>query len=170
MTFGQTLEKTMKANSETKIEVARMLHVDNSTIGKYTNGSRKVPKDVMRSSTQHYDDAELYVAAANEVTGNAWVPWLDGEGADLHKASVHLKTMEEVKEFIIAMEKVQITKRKDQLCERGHEEIKQAIMEGLEAMTALTHYIGVLCKEYCFSWLGMWKEHRRDLKSKKYIN
>ncbi|WP_284646802.1 XRE family transcriptional regulator [Paenibacillus silviterrae] len=119
MTFGQTLEKTMKANSETKIEVARMLHVDNSTIGKYTNGSRKVPKDVMRSSTQHYDDAELYVAAANEVTGNAWVPWLDGEGADLHKASVHLKTMEEVKDLLSPWKRFKSPKGKTSSANEG---------------------------------------------------
>jgi hypothetical protein len=48
--------------------------------------------------------------------------------------------------------------------------IRTAIIECIEAITALTHYVAVLCKEYAFSWLAMWREHRQKLKDSKYLN
>jgi hypothetical protein len=109
----------------------------------------------------------LYLAAQDEVTGGACTPWLDG--ADLHASTVHLKTFEEITEAEEAMKAVPITKRKDQLREKDLAAIRTAIVECIEAITALTHYVAVLCKEYTFSWLTMWREHRQKLKESKYL-
>lgn len=166
--FGPALEEVMKRAGETRLKAAKVAHVDNSTIGKVIKGSRKPAKEVMSSTAEHYDDGQLYIAAAGEVTKGAFVPWLNK--VDLHRASVHIKTMEEISEAFEAIKSAPITKQRQQLSEAELHHIKLLIMECIEAITALTHYVAILCKEYCFSWMGMWKEHRAKLKERKYMD
>ncbi|WP_160045650.1 XRE family transcriptional regulator [Paenibacillus sp. USDA918EY] len=165
--FGSALEEVLKRKGETRGAAGAAAHVDASLIGKIVKGTRKPTKEVMASTTKHYDDGQLYIAAAGEVTQGASVPWLNN--VDLHRASVHLKTMEEIREALDALMKAPITKTKDQMDQDDLKQIRSAIKESVEAITALTHYVAILCKEYCFSWMGVWKEHRAYLKSKKYL-
>lgn len=167
MRFGQVLGEVIQERGETQDIPAEVACVSNSSISKYIRGTRKPPKDVMKNTATHYDEAKLYVAAANEATGEAWVPWLDN--ADLHRATTHLKTLEEIEEAVSAMRSAPITKRSDQLDQNEREMIRRAIIECIEAITALTHHVAILCKEYCFSWMGMWKEHRKKLKVSGYL-
>ena len=165
--FGQALGEMLKRTGKTKIEVAKAVHVDNSLIGKIVNGTRKPAKEIMKSTSEHFDDGQLYIAAAGEVTGGAFAPWLDN--VDLHRASVLFKTVEEMREVLTLSAEVPISKTADQLTESERQHMKRLLMETVEAITALTHFAAVLCKEYSFSWLATWKEHRADLKAKKYM-
>ncbi|WP_258530706.1 XRE family transcriptional regulator [Paenibacillus taichungensis] len=141
--------------------------MDGSQIGKVLKGTRNPSKELMRNAAEHYDDGQLYIAAAGEVTGGAFAPWLDN--VDLHRASVLFKTVEEVKEVLALSSEAPINKTGDQLTEADRQIMKRLLMETVEAITALTHFAAVLCKEYSFSWLATWKEHRADLKAKKYM-
>jgi hypothetical protein len=122
----------------------------------------------MRIAVEHYDDPVLAMAAQEEVAGEASVPYLNN--ADLYKSTVHLKVQEEVAEAAEAAQAVPITKRRDQINAADRAAIQRAIMECIEAITALTHYVAALCKEYGISWVGSWRAHRAELKAKKYIN
>lgn len=166
--FGKALEETLKRNGDTRGTLGRVAHVDPSLVGKIIKGSRKPSHEVMRDAAQHYDDGQLYIAAAGEITGGAFAPWLDN--VDLHRASVLFKTVEEMKEVLVASNEAPISKTPDQINEEERQQIKRLLMETVEAITALTHLAAVLCKEYSFSWLGTWKEHRAYLKSKKYMH
>lgn len=168
MSFGQSLQRAMKLQGDTAISVSKIAHVSNSAIGKYINGTRRPPNDVMKSAVEHYDEPELYLEAMNEVTGGACVPVLDR--VDKHKANTHLKALEETEEAMEALKRIPITKRSDQLTSNDLKQIKGDIMECVEAITALTIHVGVLCKAYCFSWIGIWQEHRKDMRDKKYMN
>lgn len=165
--FGSALEEAMKRAGETRLKVAEVAHVDNSTIGKVIKGSRKPAKEVMSSTVEHYDDGQLYIAAAGEVTGGAFAPWLNN--VDLHRACVLLKSIEEIQEVLVISGQAPISKTNDQLDESERQQVKRLLMETVEAITALTHLAAVLCKEYSFSWLATWKEHRAILKAKKYM-
>ncbi|MMZ46267.1 hypothetical protein D1872_78780 [compost metagenome] len=165
--FGPALQDLLKKKGETRNAAGRVAHVDASLIGKIANGSRKPSKELMRSTTEHYDDGQLFIAAAGEVTGGAFAPWLDN--VDLHRASVLFKTVEEMREVLVLSAEVPISKTADQLTDSERQNMKRLLMETVEAITALTHFAAVLCKEYSFSWLGAWKEHRADLKAKKYM-
>lgn len=167
MRFGQALEQKMKEQDESQIELAKFLNVSNSLISKIANGSRRPAKDTMRTAVQHYDDPELALAAANEVTAGAFIPWLDN--ADLHRANVSMKSLEEITEALEAIGDAPITKRSDQLSPMDREKIRSAIVESIEAMTALYHQVAILCRDYGFSFIGMLKEHRADLKAHNYI-
>jgi len=167
MRFGQVLQAKLDEYEQTQGQAAAAAHISGSMVSKITRGSRKPPKDVMRSLTVHYDDPELAVAAANEVTGGAWIPWLNN--VDLHPAAVAWKTREEVLEAYEATGAAPLSKRREQMTEADLKAIKAAIIESVEAITALVHHVAVLCKAYGFSWFGVWKEHRTKLKSSKYL-
>ena len=165
--FSGALEEVLKRTGDTLAKAGKATNVDGSQIGKIIKGSRKPSKEVMKQATQHYDDGQLYIAAAGEVTGGAFAPWLDN--VDLHRASVLFKTVEEMKEVLTLSAEVPISKTADQLTDSERQNMKHLLMETVEAITALTHFAAVLCKEYSFSWLATWKEHRADLKAKKYM-
>lgn len=165
--FPRALEDVLQNKGETLAKAGKAANVDGSQIGKILKGSRKASQPVMKAAAQHYDDAQLYIAAAGEVTGGAFVPWLNN--VDLHRASVHVKTLEEIREALDALMAAPITKTKDQMDQDDLKQIRSAIKESVEAITALTHYVAILCKEYCFSWMGVWKDHWSYLRSKKYM-
>jgi transcriptional regulator with XRE-family HTH domain len=156
-----------KQQGMTQEQFAEQVLVDRSSIAKVENGKRQAPKSLIRQAAVTFDDLRLYLAAQEDVTGGASVPYLDA--ADLHRAATHYKSLEESEEAEAAMKAAPIMKRPNQLNEQDREAIKKAIMECIEAITALTHHAAVLCKEYSFSWREVWKEHRADLKAKKYM-
>jgi hypothetical protein len=77
--------------------------------------------------------------------------------------------MEEMQEVLEASGHAPISKTNEQINETERQQIKRLLMETVEAITALTHLAAAICKEYSFSWLGTWKEHRAELKSKNYL-
>ncbi|OMD64633.1 transcriptional regulator [Paenibacillus odorifer] len=165
--FGPALEQALKLSGDTREKAGLIVHADASLIGKIARGTRKASKPVMRAVIEHYDDGQLSLAAAADVTGGAFAPWLDN--VDLHRASVLFKTIEEMQEVLEASGQAPISKTNEQITDAERHQIKQLLMESVEAITALTHLVAVICKEYSFSWLGTWKEHRAELKAKKYL-
>lgn len=167
MSIGDVLQNYRKQQGMTQEEFADQMLVDRSSIAKVETGKRPATKHLMRQAASAFDDPMLYLAAAEEVTGGASVPYLDG--ADLHKAVTHYKSLEEGEEALIAMKLAPIMKRSDQMTEADKAAVKTAIMESVEAITAFTHHVMALCREYGFSWRGVWKEHRAELKAKQYM-
>ncbi|ULO10268.1 XRE family transcriptional regulator [Paenibacillus sp. 19GGS1-52] len=165
--FSEALQQVMVRRGETLATAGRAAHVDGSQIGKILKGTRKASETVMKAAVRHYDDIQLIIGAGEEVMGGACVPYLDG--ADLHPSSTHIKTIEEVQEALQALLQLPITKRLDQLGPGDLENIKDGIMEQLEAITALTHNAAVLCRKYDLSYISMWNDHRAELKLKKYM-
>ncbi|MRN56793.1 XRE family transcriptional regulator [Paenibacillus monticola] len=165
--FTEALKDVMKRRGDTLAKAGRAAHVDGSQVGKILKGTRKASEPVMRATAHHYDDGQLFLAAAAEVTGGASVPWLDC--ADLHPSSAHIKTIEEIREAEQALLRMPITKTLEQLSVGDRQSIKDSLMEQIEAITALTHNISVLCRKYDFSYLSLWEEHRNELRAKKYM-
>jgi hypothetical protein len=165
--FPSALQEAMKRRGDTLAQAGKAAHVDGSQVGKIVKGSRKASKPVMRAAVEHYDDPQLVLAAAAEVTGGASVPWLDN--ADLHPSSTHIKTIEEIQEALEALLRLPITKSLEQITNTDRELIKNGLMEQIEAITALTHNAAALCRKYEFSYIALWSEHREELKLKKYM-
>lgn len=165
--FGHALETVMKRAGETRKDLGRIAHSDPSLIGKVIKGTRNPSKPVIHAAAKHYDDGELFIAAAAEVTGGASVPWLSG--ADLHPSSAYIKTMEEIREAEDALRRMPVMKPPERLTELERRQIKEALIEQIEAITALTHHVAVQCRRYDFSYAGLWSEHHNELKSKHYV-
>lgn len=167
MTIGELLHNYRKEQGLTQKEFADQAFIERSSIAKVETGERPAPKGLITQVARSFDDPRLYLAAQEEVTGGAITPWLDN--VDLHRASVLFKTVEEMKEVLALTSEAPISKTADQLTETDRAVMKRLLMETVEAITALTHFAAVLCKEYSFSWFATWKEHRADLKAKKYM-
>lgn len=165
--FSSALQDVMQRQGHTLAQAGRIANVDGSLVGKIVKGSRKASEPVMKAAAEHYDDGQLFLAAAAEVTGGAFAPWLDN--VDLHRASVLFKSLEEIQEVRDASGLAPISKTNAQINETERQQIKRLLMETVEAITALTHLAAAICKEYSFSWLGTWKEHRAELKLKNYM-
>lgn len=168
MSIGDVYYEFRMERGMTQQEFANKVNIERSSLTKIENGSRKAPTDLITKTATRFDDPRMFIAAQEEITDGACVPWLDN--ADLHRAATHFKTMEEAEEAIAAMKVTPIMKRPDQLTTADREAIRNTISECIEAITALTHHVAVLCRDYTFSWFGAWKEHRADLKAKKYLN
>jgi hypothetical protein len=165
--FGTALQDVLKRAGDNRHIAGKVANVDASQIGKIVKGTRKASRPVMKAAVEHYDDGQLFLAAVADVSGGAFSPWLDN--VDLHRASVLIKTVEEMKEVLVASGQAPIIKTNEQITDAERHQIKRLLMETVEAITALTHLAAVLCNEYSFSWLVTWKEHRAELKAKKYL-
>ncbi|ETT45248.1 transcriptional regulator [Paenibacillus sp. FSL R7-269] len=165
--FSSALQDVIQRKGHTLAQAGRIANVDGSLVGKIVKGSRKASEPVMKAAAEKYDDGQLFLAAAAEVTGGAFTPWLDN--VDLHRASVLFKTLEEMREVLDASGLAPISKTNAQINESERQQIKRLLMETVEAITALTHLAAAICKEYSFSWLETWKEHRAELKLKNYM-
>lgn len=167
MSIGDVLQEFRKQRGMTQEEFADQIFIDRSSVAKVETGKRSAPKNLILQAASTFDEPRLYLAAQEEITGGASVPWLDN--ADLHRAATHFKSMEEAEEAIAAMKAAPIMKRSDQMTQADREAIRATILECVEAITALTHHVAVLCKEYTFSYFGIWREHRAEMKTKKYM-
>ncbi|WP_433943404.1 XRE family transcriptional regulator [Paenibacillus sp. SN-8-1] len=165
--FGPALEEALKRTGNTREQAGAVAHVDASLIGKIVKGSRNPSKELMAATADYYDDGELFLGAAAEVTGGAFIPWLNA--ADLHTSTTTLKTLEEIEEAQLALHQAPITKRRDQLSDKDRQKIEISIKEQIEAVTALLHNITMLCRSYDFSFAAMFRAHRAEMKSKNYM-
>lgn len=168
MSIGNVIHEFRKENGMTQEEFAEQVLIDRSSIAKVESGKRQAPKSLVRQVAITFDDPRLCLAAQEEVTDGASVPYLNN--ADLHRAATHFKSLEEIEEALEAMRSAPISKKREQMTAADRELMKRMIIECVEAITALTNHVAVLCKEYTFSWFGIWKEHRAELKAKKYMN
>ncbi|MGP0583661.1 helix-turn-helix domain-containing protein [Paenibacillus timonensis] len=167
LSIGSLIHEYRKEQGMTQEEFAEQVLIDRSSIAKVESGKRQAPKGLIRQAAITFDDPRLYLAAQEEVTDGASVPYLDN--ADLHRAATHFKSVEEIEEALEAMKTAPISKKREQLTAADRERMKAMIIECVEAITALTNHVAVLCREYTFSWFVIWKEHRAELKAKKYM-
>lgn len=166
--FGKALGEVLERSGDTRGKVSRVVHVDPSLIGKIVKGSRRPSTELMRETVRHYDDGQLILAAVAEVSSGASVPWLDR--ADLHPSSTYIKTLEEIREAEEALMRLPVTKSLAHLTERDRHSIKAGLLEQIEAITALTHNVVLICRKYEISYSALWDEHRAEMKSKKYMS
>jgi transcriptional regulator with XRE-family HTH domain len=167
LSIGDVIQTFRKEQGLTQEEFAEQILIDRSSVAKVENGKRQAQKHFMKQVADTFDEPRLYLAVQEEVTGGASVPYLDN--ADLHRAATHFKSIEEAEEALMAMRSAPISKKREQLTVADQELMKAMIIECVEAITALTHHVMVLCKEYAISYLGIWKQHRAELRAKKYM-
>jgi len=159
----------MKDWAYTQEELAAELGVSRSAISAYKTGRRKIPKDIAAKLVQKLDDGFLAMELAAMATGGAWVRELDGEHVDLHRASVAAKTQEELREALEAVQRVCVAAPPRAMPKEKLRQLEEALIQAIDAIVALTHYVAVICREYGFSWVELWRKHFRKLKARKYV-
>lgn len=169
MSIGERIQEARLASELTQEQLALDFHLSKQMVSHVERGRRKLPKDVMPKAIETLDCGFVAVAAASEVTGGAWVTKLDGDHVDLHRSSVRAKTEEELHEALNAISSVCVANHPSGMKEEDRRQLEEALIQAIDAITALTHYVSVICRDYRFSWNKLWKIHRSKLKARKFI-
>lgn len=104
MSIGQALREARERRGLTQEATGQAGYISGKMVSAIECGRRTVGPDVLERLATKLDYPRLYMEAAAEVTGGVYAsPWLDGDGVDLHRASVWAKTCEELNEAIKAV-------------------------------------------------------------------
>jgi transcriptional regulator with XRE-family HTH domain len=164
------LSQTMKEmrGGETQQQVSLGLNISRESLSKYENGNTKLPKDISRTLMGRYDNPQFAFATRYEYTGTGTV-WLDGPNADLHRSSVKEKTMEEIGELTSALNNISFSKPLKNLSAWELPELEALLEEAVEAETAISTLIAVVCKEAGISYTEVYQKHYQQLRSKGWL-
>ncbi|RUL56580.1 XRE family transcriptional regulator [Lysinibacillus antri] len=149
---------------QTQQQFAFEMGVVRETVSKYETGRSHVPQDISRKITKEYDNPKFAITVRNEYTGTG-PRWLDGPNVDLHRSSVKEKTIEELQEALEAIAKIRLA---NPLKLFDFQHVEEMLLEAAEAITALDHFIAVICTETKISYTGLWDKHYKELASAGY--
>ncbi|KKI88641.1 helix-turn-helix domain-containing protein [Bacillus sp. SA1-12] len=139
-------------------------------ISQQENGRYRVQPNIATYFANEHNDPFPAIEAAHEYT--KWgIAKLDGEAADLHRSSISIKTKEELMEALEAVSEAnkKLTVNPKSIEQIDIKVIEKSIQESIDAITALTHYVAILCKEYRISWVKMWAQHKMKLISRRFL-
>lgn len=163
---GEMLKEMRR--EQTQLSLGLDLNLTRETVSKYENGRSKVPPDISRALVNKFDNPKFAMTIRNEYTGTG-PKWLDGPNVDLHRSSVKEKTVEELQEALESIVGTRLAKPLKKLQHFEFQSIEAMLQEAAEAMTALDHFIAIICKEADISYTGVWDKHYRALASAGYI-
>jgi DNA-binding XRE family transcriptional regulator/NTP pyrophosphatase (non-canonical NTP hydrolase) len=165
---ANAVKEARKNANMTQQQLSFELFESRESISHQENGRYRVQPNISKYFAEKHNNPWVALEAAAEYTG--WGPVkLDGEVVDLHRASVAMKTKEELIEAIEAIESVCVANHPRSIREFDKQQLEEAILQAIDAIVALTQYVAVICIDYGFSWVKMWQKHRTKLKSKGFI-
>jgi transcriptional regulator with XRE-family HTH domain len=165
---ANAVKEARKNANMTQQQLSFELFESRESISHQENGRYRVQPNISKYFAERHNNPWVALEAAAEYTG--WGPVkLDGEAVDLHRASVTMKTREELVEALEAIESVCVANHPRSIRELDKQRLEEAMMQAIDAIVALTQYVAVICADYGFSWVDMWKKHRTKLKAKGFI-
>jgi DNA-binding XRE family transcriptional regulator len=168
---GRAADAVKQARKEvnmTQLQLSLELFESRESVSHQENGRYRVQPNIAKYFAENHNNPWVAMEAAAEYTG--WGPVkLDGEVVDLHRASVTMKTREELTEALEAMESVCVANLPRSIKDYDRKQLEEAIIQAIDAIVALTQYVAVICDDYGFSWVKMWEKHRAKLKAKGFI-
>jgi DNA-binding XRE family transcriptional regulator len=171
MKNGRAANAVKQARKDVKMtqqQLAFEIFESRESISHQENGRYRVQPNISRYFAEKYDNPWVALEAAAEYVG--WGPVkLDGEVVDLHRASVTMKTREELTEALEAMESVCVANLPRSIKDYDRKQLEEAILQSIDAIVSLTQYVAVICEDYGFSWTKMWEKHRAKLMTKGYV-
>lgn len=167
MGIGNVLKEVRGKKSQ--LQIAMEFNVSREAISAYENERAKLPADISQRYMEKFDDPFFAMEVAAEYTAGTWVRRLNGENVDLHRASVRAKTEEELHEALEAISGVCVANRPVAMEEHERKKLEEALIQAIDAIVALTHYVAVICREYGFSWLQIWRKHFAKLAKNGYV-
>lgn len=169
MTHADIFKEVREAAGYTQEQLAMDLFISRESISLAEQGRRKVPKSIRKKLVETLDDGFLAFAIAEEAMGDIFITKLNGERVDLHRSSVKNKTKEELLEAIEWIEASCIVNHPSSMNAEERIKLEEALIQAIDAIYALCHFVAVICREYKFSWIRLWKKHRKKLKERGYV-
>jgi DNA-binding XRE family transcriptional regulator len=165
---ANAVKEARKNANMTQQQLSFEIYESRESVSHQENGRYRVQPNIAKYFAENHNNPWVALEAAAEYTG--WGPVkLDGEVVDLHRASVAMKTKEELTEALEAIESVCVANHPRSIREFDKKQLEEAILQAIDAIVALTQYVAVICIDYGFSWFKMWQQHRAKLKAKGFI-
>lgn len=164
MGVGILQAEARKEAGITQQDFADEINLSRPMVAAIETERRRMPRDVMRKAVETLDCGFYAMEAAQEAVGQAWVTKLDN--VDLHRSAVREKAIEELQEV---MKEITATSSVNPPEPGQHEQVKTVLIESIDAIVCLSHFVAVYCKEYGVSWTQMWREHRQKLIQRGYL-
>jgi DNA-binding XRE family transcriptional regulator len=165
---ADAVKEARKNANMTQQQLSFEIFESRESVSHQENGRYRVQPNIAKYFAENHNNPWVALEAASEYTG--WGPVkLDGEVVDLHRASVAMKTKEELAEALEAIESVCVANHPRSIKEFERKQLEEAILQAIDAIVALTQYVAVICVDYGFSWFKMWQQHRAKLKAKGFI-
>lgn len=172
MSIGAIIEEVCRNRGLTQNELGKMGNISPKTVSAIKTGRRNAAKDVLSTWAEKLDNPRIYMEMVKEAGGGVYgSTWLDGENVDLHRTSVFVKTGEELKEALqaLAMTERFVINNPNQTSEDEKKQIKEALMQCLDARVAIDTLIAVKCEAYGLSVRDLFQEHQHKLEQRGYI-
>ncbi|MFL0196446.1 helix-turn-helix domain-containing protein [Clostridium sp. WILCCON 0269] len=168
--IGTAIKETREEKGITQEELGQTSFLSSKTISAIETGRRNLTKESLKAICMELDDPRVYFEAANEVTGDVFaLHWLDGEAADLHRASVKDKVIEELDEAIKAINLTRVYKNPIYCNTEDKKAIEESIKETIDVYVASAIYIAVMCKEYSVNIKEMFKDQKEKMINRGYV-
>lgn len=159
--------KQLRGN-DTQQKKALEMSVARETISRYETGKDKVNIDVARQYSAKYDNPRFAITVQNEYTGTGPVI-LDGENVDLHRSAIKEKTLEELEEAFNRLKSTSLAKPLACLELFEKQDLHDSLEELIEASTAISNLVAVVCMESGISYKELWVDHYNYLISKGFL-
>mgnify|MGYP000971721308 CR=1 FL=1 len=172
MTVGAVIEDICRSKGINQIELGQIGCISPKTVSAIKLGRRSVAKDVLSRWAEQLDHPRVYMEMVKESSGGAYgTTWLDGDCVDLHRTTVFLKAGEELKEAIEALAATEsiVVHNPAMTSEEQKDEIKEALLQCIDARVAIDMLLAVKSESYGFSIRELFKEHQRKLEQRGYI-
>lgn len=170
MAIGEVIKQARLQLGITQEQAGGIAFVSSKTISSYECGRRSIAAEVLGVLVRQLDNPRLTMEAAAEITGGAYcTPWLDGDGVDLHRTSVWAKALEELQEAVSAVGATRVANRPQRATETELAQVRESLMQVLDARVAIDHYVAIICQEYGISISATYRAHREKLENRGYV-
>lgn len=168
--IGVAIKEAREFKGITQQDLAKGSYLSYKTISAIETGRRPVTQENLKNICNELDDPRVYMEAINQICGDVFsVYWLDGECADLHRASVKEKVIEELSEAIRAINLTKVYKNPKCCNEKEVEIVEKSIQETIDVYRAAALYIAVMCKEFNLDIKKMFGMQTQKLITRRYL-
>lgn len=168
--IGGVIKEARELKGISQKELGKGSCLSYKTISAIETGRRPVTQENLKNICNELDDPRVYMEAIKETCGDVFsVYWLDGECADLHRASVKEKVIEELSEAIRAINLTKVYKNPK--CLNGEELriVEKSIQETIDVYRAAALYIAVMCREFGLDIKSMFGIQTQKLIERRYL-
>lgn len=168
--IGFAIREAREIKGITQEQLAQLSFLSNKTISAIETGRRSINLDNLNLICEELDDPRVYLESTNQNCGGVFsVHWLDGEAADMHRASVKEKVIEELSEAIRAINLTKVYKNPRTCSQEDIEIVKSSIQETIDVFNASAIYIAIMCREYHLDIKEMFRLQKEKMVSRKYL-
>lgn len=169
--LGTAIKEARGRLGITQADLAENCYLSDKTISAIETGRRGINTDTLKYICKRLDNPRTYLEAIDNWGEGIFTPhWLDGQAADLHRASVKEKTIEELSEAIRAINLVKTYKNPDTCGQEERKVIERSIQETIDAFNACAIYVAIICEEFGFSVKDEFNIQRQKLIERGYMS